>query len=215
MNQFKIIILTLIAVISSVSAATQRPNVILVMTDDQGYGDLGCNGNTVIKTPNIDELRGQGLQLDNFHVDPTCAPTRAAWMTGRYSNRVGVWHTVQGRNLLRSREVTMADIFSDNGYATGIFGKWHLGDTYPFRPEDRGFRHTVYHSAGGVGQTPDYWGNDYFDDTYRVNGKLKRFEGFCTDNWFDEGIKFIKAHKNKPFFAYIVPNAPHGPFYCP
>ena len=185
------------------------------MTDDQGYGDLGCNGNTVIQTPNIDRLRGQGLQLDNFHVDPTCAPTRAAWMTGRYSNRVGVWHTVQGRNLLRSREVTMADIFSDNGYATGIFGKWHLGDTYPFRPEDRGFQYTVYHGAGGVGQTPDYWGNDYFDDTYLVNGKLKRFEGFCTDNWFDEGIKFIKANKDKPFFAYIVPNAPHGPFYCP
>ena len=215
MNRFKLILLNLFVLISLVDGATQRPNVIVVMTDDQGYGDLGCNGNSVIQTPNIDKLRGQGLQLDNFHVDPTCAPTRAAWMTGRYSNRVGVWHTVQGRNLLRSREVTMADIFSDNGYATGIFGKWHLGDTYPFRPEDRGFQHSVYHSAGGVGQTPDYWGNDYFDDTYWVNGKLKQFEGFCTDNWFDEGIKFIKANKDKPFFAYIVPNAPHGPFYCP
>ncbi len=111
MNRFKLIILSLFAAISSMNAATQRPNIIVVMTDDQGYGDLGCNGNTVIQTPNIDRLRGQGLQLDNFHVDPTCAPTRAAWMTGRYSNRVGVWHTVQGRNLLRSREVTMG-IFS-------------------------------------------------------------------------------------------------------
>ena len=126
MNLFKLILVNLFVLISQVDGATQRPNVIVVMTDDQGYGDLGCNGNSIIQTPNIDRLRGQGLQLDNFHVDPTCAPTRAAWMTGRYSNRVGVWHTVQGRNLLRSREVTMADIFSDNGYATGIFGKWHL-----------------------------------------------------------------------------------------
>ena len=100
MNRFKLIILTLFAAINWVNAATQRPNVIVVMTDDQGYGDLGCNGNTVIQTPNIDKLRGQGLQLDNFHVDPTCAPTRAAWMTGRYSNRVGVWHTVQGLSLI-------------------------------------------------------------------------------------------------------------------
>ena len=145
MNRLKVILFSLFSVINAVNAAPQRPNVIVVMTDDQGYGDLGCNGNTVIQTPNIDKLRGQGVQLDNFHVDPTCAPTRSAWMTGRYSNRVGVWHTVQGRNLLRSREVTMADVFSDNGYATGIFGKWHLGDTYPFRPEDRGFQHTVYH----------------------------------------------------------------------
>ena len=136
-------------------------------------------------------------------------------MTGRYSDRVGVWHTVQGRNMLRRREITMADVFSQNGYATGLFGKWHLGDCYPYRPEDRGFQHCVYHKAGGVGQAPDYWGNDYFDDTYIVNGKHQRFEGFCTDVWFDEGMKFIKANKDKPFFAYISTNAPHSPYYCP
>ena len=136
-------------------------------------------------------------------------------MTGRYSDRVGVWHTVQGRNMLRRRETTMADIFGGNGYATGLFGKWHLGDCYPYRPEDRGFQHCVYHQAGGVGQAPDYWGNDYFDDTYIVNGKHQRFEGFCTDVWFDEGMQFIKANKDKPFFAYISTNAPHGPYYCP
>ena len=93
--------------------------------------------------------------------------------------------------MLRRREITMANIFGDNGYATGLFGKWHLGDCYPYRPEDRGFQHCVYHKAGGVGQAPDYWGNDYFDDTYIVNGKLQRFEGYCTDIWFDEGMKFI------------------------
>ncbi|MEN8661161.1 MAG: arylsulfatase [Lentimonas sp.] len=192
-----------------------KPNVVIVITDDQGYGDFGFTGNPVIQTPNIDKLRGQGTLLNNFHVDPTCAPTRSALMTGRYSNRVGVWHTVQGRSMLRKREITMADIFGDNGYATGMFGKWHLGDCYPYRPEDRGFEHVVYHGAGGVGQAPDYWGNDYFDDTYIVNGENQRFEGYCTDIWFDEGIKFIKANKNKPFFAYISTNAPHGPLYCP
>lgn len=199
----------------AVSEETKKPNVVIVITDDQGYGDLAFTGNPAIKTPNIDKLRSEGTLLNNFHVDPTCAPTRSALMTGRYSNRVGVWHTVQGRNMLRRRETTMADVFAANGYATGLFGKWHLGDTYPYRPEDRGFQHSVYHQAGGVGQAPDYWGNDYFDDTYVINGRLQRFEGFCTDVWFDEGMKFIKANKDKPFFAYISTNAPHSPFYCP
>ena len=197
------------------STPESKPNVIIVITDDQGYGDLAFTGNPAIKTPTIDELRNQGTLLNNFHVDPTCAPTRSALMTGRYSDRVGVWHTVQGRNMLRRREITMANIFGDNGYATGLFGKWHLGDCYPYRPEDRGFQHSVYHKAGGVGQAPDYWGNDYFDDTYIVDGKHQRFEGFCTDIWFSEGMKFIKANKNKPFFAYISLNAPHTPLYCP
>ena len=206
----------LAAFLPSVSAQDgKQPNVVIVITDDQGYGDTGFSGNPTIKTPNIDKLRGQGTLLGNFHVDPTCAPTRSALMTGRYSDRVGVWHTVQGRSMLRRRETTMANIFDSNGYATAIFGKWHLGDCYPFRPEDRGFKHCVYHGAGGVGQAPDYWGNDYFDDTYIVNGKLQQFEGFCTDVWFDEGLKFIKANKDKPFFAYISTNAPHGPYYCP
>jgi len=200
---------------ATLSLAAEKPNVIIVITDDQGYGDVGFTGNPIIKTPNIDKLRTQGTLLNNFHVDPTCAPTRSALMAGRYSNRVGVWHTVQGRSLLRRREVTMADVFSQNGYATAMFGKWHLGDSYPYRPEDRGFQHTVYHEAGGVGQAPDYWGNDYFDDTYIVNGEHKQFKGYCTDIWFDEGIKFIKANKEKPFFAYISTNAPHSPYYCP
>ncbi len=194
---------------------SNTPNVIIVITDDQGYGDLGFTGNTAIQTPAIDQLRTQSTLLNNFHVDPTCAPTRAALMTGRYSGRAGVWHTIQGRNMLRPREVTMADVFRENGYATGLFGKWHLGDAYPYRPEDRGFEHAVYHQAGGIGQAPDYWGNDYFDDTYLVNGTPQRFTGYCTDIWFDQSQKFITAHRDQPFFAYISTNAPHGPFYCP
>lgn len=213
-----ILVVSFLTLISSGMAnETSKPNVIIVITDDQGYGDFGFTGNKAIQTPALDLLRSQGVLLNNYHVDPTCAPTRAALMTGRYSNRVGVWHTVQGRSMLRSREVTMADVFSANGYATGMFGKWHLGDAYPYRPEDRGFQHTVWHKAGGVGQAPDYWGNDYFDDTYMVNGKYQRLEGYCTDVWFSEGLKFIKKSKseNKPFFAYISTNAPHGPYFCP
>ncbi|WP_407947784.1 arylsulfatase [Pontiella desulfatans] len=195
----------------------RSPNVVIVITDDQGYGDLACHGNPYISTPHLDRLAGQSVRLDNYHVDTTCAPTRAALLTGRHSNRVGVWHTIQGRNMIRRREITMADIFADNGYATGLFGKWHLGDVYPYRPEDNGFQHCVYHPAGGVGQAPDYWGNDYFDDTYIKNGTFTRFEGFCTDVWFEEGIEFIEANAkaDTPFLAYIAPNAPHGPFYCP
>ncbi|UCF44610.1 MAG: arylsulfatase [Planctomycetota bacterium] len=188
------------------------PNVVLVITDDQGYGDLGCHGNTVIKTPNLDKLYLQSVRLTNFHVCPTCAPTRASLMTGRYCNRTGVWHTVMGRSLLRSDEVTMADLFAANGYRTGIFGKWHLGDNYPFRPQDRGFQEVLVHGGGGVGQTPDYWGNDYFDDTYWHNGKPKKFAGYCTDVWFNEALKFIEESADRPFFCYLSTNAPHWPY---
>jgi arylsulfatase A-like enzyme len=190
----------------------KQPNVILVITDDQGYGDVGCLGNTVIQTPTLDRLHEQSVRLTNFHVGSTCAPTRAALMTGRYCNRTGVWHTVMGRSLLRKDEVTMADVFSAGGYRTGIFGKWHLGDNYPFRPQDRGFQETLIHGGGGIGQTPDYWDNDYFDDTYRHNGRAKKFAGYCTDVWFDEALRFVELNKDKPFFVYLTTNAPHSPF---
>ncbi len=194
------------------AAQRKRPNVVLVMTDDQGYGDLGCHGNPVIQTPNLDRLYTQSIRLTNFHVGPTCSPTRAALMTGHYCNRTGVWHTIMGRSLLRKDEVTVADVFSAGGYRTAIFGKWHLGDNYPFRPQDRGFGEVLVHGGGGVGQGPDYWGNDYFDDTYFHNGRPKKFEGYCTDIWFDGAMKFIEANKERPFFCYIPTNAPHGPY---
>ena len=194
------------------SAKGKRPNVILVMTDDQGYGDLACQGNPIIKTPHLDELYTQSLRLTNFHVGPTCSPTRAALVTGHYCNRTGVWHTIMGRSLLRKDEVTMGDIFSAGGYRTGIFGKWHLGDNPPFRPQDRGFGEVLVHGGGGVGQGPDYWGNDYFDDTYFHNGQPKKFTGYCTDVWFDGAMEFIEANRDRPFFCYIPTNAPHGPY---
>ena len=193
----------------------QRPNVIIVITDDQGYGDLSCHGNPFLRTPNLDALHGESVRLTDFHVDPTCSPTRAALMTGRYSTRVGVWLTYGGRNHLRKDEVTLADAFRHNGYDTGMFGKWHLGDNYPFRPQDRGFEESLIHGGGVVGETPDFWGNDYYDDTYLRNGELEKVEGYCTDVWFDEAAKFIEKKRDNPFFVYLATNAPHGPLNTP
>lgn len=193
-------------------AAARRPNVILVITDDQGYGDLACHGNPVIRTRHLDRLHSESVRFTNFHVDPLCSPTRSALMTGRYACRTGVWATIMGRSLLRRDEVSMAEVFSASGYRTGIFGKWHLGDNYPFRPQDRGFGEALVHGGGGVGQTPDYWGNTYFDDTYFRHGKPEKSRGYCTDVFFDAALRFIEAQRDRPFFVYLPTNAPHSPF---
>ncbi|HUV62879.1 MAG TPA: arylsulfatase [Sedimentisphaerales bacterium] len=189
------------------------PNVILILTDDQGYGDLGCHGNELIKTPNLDRLYAESIRLTDFHVSPCCTPTRASLMTGLDALRTGAWGTTWGRSLPRKDAVTMAEVFAANGYRTGHFGKWHLGDNYPYRPEDRGFQEVLRHGGGGVGQTPDYWGNDYFDDTYFHNGKPEKFTGYCTDVWFDHALKFVEQNKDRPFFCYLPTNAPHSPYY--
>lgn len=194
---------------------SRSPNVIIVITDDQGYGDLGHTGNPIIKTPAIDQFASEAFSLTNYHVGTTCAPTRAGLLTGRNCNRNGVWHTIMGASILNRDETTMADVFRENGYKTGMFGKWHLGDNHPFLPHDRGFEETFYHGGGGVGQTPDYWNNDYFDDTYFRNGTPEKKEGYCTDIWFDEAIKFVEDKKDEPFFCYLSLNAPHGPFNVP
>jgi len=199
----------------SADQPTRQPNVLLIMTDDQGYGDLGCHGNPVLKTPELDRIYRQSVRLTNFHVDPTCSPTRAALMTGRYSTRTGVWHTVMGRHMPRRGEVMMPAVFADSGYRTAIFGKWHLGDNFPFRPQDRGFHEVLVHGGGGVGQIPDFWGNDYFDDTYFRNDSPKKFDGYCTDVFFRAATEFITANKERPFFVYLTTNAPHGPYRVP
>ncbi|MEO1010008.1 MAG: arylsulfatase [Bacteroidota bacterium] len=188
------------------------PNVILILTDDQGIGDLGCHGNPWLKTPHIDRFYKQAVRLTDFHVSPVCTPTRAAIMTGRYPINNGAWATYKGRDALSEGAFTMAELFQQNGYKTGLFGKWHLGDNYPVRPTDRGFDIAVNHKSGGVGELSDYWGNTYFDDTYFVNNEPQRFEGYCTDVWFDEAMKFMEK-TNEPFFAYIATNAPHSPYY--
>ena len=189
-----------------------RPNVILVITDDQGYGDLGCTGNPWLQTPRIDAFSRQAMRLEGFHVAPLCTPTRAMILSGTWPIRNGAWGTCWGRSILRSGWPTMAEVFRDGGYATGMFGKWHLGDNYPYRPQDRGFTTVVAHKGGGVGQTPDFWGNDYFDDTYFANGAPTRYDGYCTDVWFDQALRFIEQHRNEPFFCYLATNAPHSPY---
>jgi arylsulfatase A-like enzyme len=199
-------------------SSDDRPNVIVVVTDDQGYGDLACHGNPVIETPEMDRLRAESARLTDFHVGTTCAPTRAQLMTGRQEHRAGVWHTIQGRSLLHPDETTMADVFSAAGYRTGIFGKWHLGDNYPYRPQERGFDEVLVHGGGGVAQTPDHWGNDYFHDTYfRDERELEAFDGYCTDVWFDEAMTFIEssAASDRPFFCYLPTNAAHKPAQVP
>ncbi|MCL2814134.1 MAG: arylsulfatase [Oscillospiraceae bacterium] len=190
----------------------KRPNIVFVLTDDQGYPDLGCTGNPYIQTPNIDEFHKESARLNDFHVAPLCAPTRGALLTGRRPTRNGVWATCWGRSLLSAGELTLSEVLQANGYATGMFGKWHLGDNYPYRPQDRGFERVVAHKGGGVGQTPDFWGNNYFDDTYFHNGKPIKHTGYCTDIWFDEAMKFIREKRDAPFFAYIATNAPHEPY---
>ena len=196
-------------------SGAERPNVILIVTDDQGYGDVGAHGNRHIETPNLDRLHDESIRLTNFHVNPTCSPTRAALMTGRYASRAGVWHTIMGRSLLPADETTMAEVFAASGYATGIFGKWHLGDNYPFRPQDQGFQEVVVHGGGGIGQTPDFWGNDYYDDRYWHNGESEEFEGYSTDVFFDQALEFIRAHRDEPFFTYLPLNIAHRPWNPP
>lgn len=210
-----ILIYLLFAITSLYAEKLNKPNVILIMTDDQGYGDLGCHGNPVLKTPHLDNLYKESTRLTDFHVSSFCTPSRAALMTGRYPARTGAYRTSAGRTMLHEGEKTIANIFSDGGYSTGMVGKWHLGDNAPHRPQDRGFQDVLWHRCGGIGQASDYWGNDYFDDTYERNGKFEKFEGYCTDVWFEESISFIEKNKEKPFFLYLALNAPHGPYYVP
>jgi len=197
-------------------AAAERPNVVFILTDDQGFGDLACHGNTVIQTPNLDRLHAESVRFTNFHVSATCSQTRAQLMTGRYPTRTGVWHTIAGRSLLRRNQVTLADHFRAAGYDTGIFGKWHLGDNFPYRPQDHGFQDVLSMGGGGAANISNYWANDYFDDTYIRNGNWEKQQGYCTDVWFREALRFIESRpKDRSFLCYISTNAPHSPYLVP
>lgn len=202
--------------------ANQRPNIILVMTDDQGYGDLACHGHPYLKTPNLDKLYTQSTRFTDFHVSPTCAPTRAALFTGNVPFKNGITHTILERERMALSSYTLAQALQKTGYATGIFGKWHLGDEDAHQPGQRGFDEVFIHGGGGIGQSypgscADAPGNKYFDPIIRHNGTFVKTQGFCTDVFFQQGLAWIKERKdqNKPFFAYIPTNAPHGPFLCP
>lgn len=199
------------------TAFAAPPNVILIMTDDQGYGDFGATGNKLIRTPNIDAMATRSTMMTTFYVSPVCSPTRACLMTGRYNYRTRCIDTWIGRSMVDPEEVTVAEVLSEAGYATGIFGKWHLGDSYPMRAIDQGFDEALVHRGGGLAQPADHPDNDrrYTDAILYRNGKPEHTEGYCTDVYFENAIDFIsrKTDNNEPFFTYIATNAPHGPFH--
>jgi len=192
------------------------PNVLFIITDDQGYGDLGCHGNPKIQTPYIDGLAKESFQFDRFCVYPVCSPTRSALMTGRYPYRTGIVDTFMGRSMMHAGEITLAERLGVAGYKTGIFGKWHLGDNYPLRAQDQGFQESLTIRGGGIGQPSDPPGGDkYQDATMYRNGKAEKTSGYCTDVFTDAAIEFMAAHKERPFFAYVPFNAPHTPLEIP
>jgi len=193
-----------------------RPNVILIMTDDQGYGDFGFTGNPVIRTPNLDRMAAESARMTNYYVHPVCAPTRACLMTGRYNYRTRAIDTYIGRAMMEPEEVTLAEVLKQHGYATGIFGKWHLGDNYPMRPQEQGFEEVLVLRGGGIGQPSDPPGGEgkYTDPVLFHNGRQVGTKGYCTDVYFSHAMEWMeKAHRdNRRFFAYLPTNAPHGPF---
>ncbi|MCB1123543.1 MAG: sulfatase-like hydrolase/transferase, partial [Verrucomicrobiae bacterium] len=207
--------------------AGSRPNIILLMTDDQGMGDVAALGNTVLRTPNIDRFYGISTRFREFHVSPTCSPTRSSIMSGRHEFRNGVTHTILERERMALSTTTIAEVLRDAGYETGIFGKWHLGDEDAYQPYNRGFTETFIHGAGGIGQAypgscADFPPNQekesrYFDNAILHNDTIVQTKGFCTDVFFDAALGWIKKQHDakKPYFAYITTNAPHGPMIAP
>lgn len=202
---------------SSEPKRVERPNVILIMSDDQGGGDYGFLGNAVIRTPELDAMFEKSALLSRFYVSPVCAPTRASLMTGRYNYRTRCIDTYIGRAMMDPAEVTIAELLKNAGYRTGIYGKWHLGDNYPMRPMDQGFEESLVHRGGGIGQPSDPVGAEgkYTDPTLFRNGAAEQIKGYCTDIYFDSAMDFIEGAvgEEKNFFTYIATNAPHGPFH--
>ena len=218
----KIHLFTLLFIVFLIGCEKNRtpPNVILIITDDQGYGDLNFNGNPNIITPALDNFAAESVRFNNFYVSPVCAPTRSSLMTGRYSLRTGVRDTYNGGAIMASSEVTLAEMLKQANFTTGIFGKWHLGDNYPSRPSDQGFDESLIHLAGGMGQVGDftnYFKKDtsYFDPILWHNNEQKPYQGYCSDIFTENAIEFIEKNKNNPFFCYLSFNAPHNPLQVP
>ena len=187
--------------------ASRHPNVVLVLTDDQGFGDVRSHGNEWIQTPIHDRIAAEGVRFDRFYVSPVCAPTRASLLTGRWHLRTGVHGVTRGRETMRKDEVTIAEVFKAAGYATAAFGKWHNGAHYPQHPNGQGFDEFVGFCAG-------HW-NNYFDTSLEHNGETIRTDGFMIDVLTDRAIEFIKDHHDRPFFCYLPCNTPHSPWQAP
>ena len=213
---FRLALLVTTLAFTSTLVADGRPNVILMMTDDQGIGDFGVNGNTLIETPHVDAMAANSGSLTTFYVSPVCSPTRASLMTGRYNQRTRCIDTWLGRSMMDPDEFTLAEALSAAGYRTGLFGKWHLGDCYPMRPQDQGFDEVLMHRGGGLAQPsePLENGRRYSDPIlFDETGKALKTNGFCTDVYFDAALEFIADGTGKPFFVYLPTNAPHGPYH--
>ena len=194
--------------------SADRPNVVIVMTDDQGLGDFSFTGNPVLRTPHLDAFARQAVRLTDFHVSPMCSPTRGQLLTGLAALRNGATSVTAGRTFLRPGLPTLPELFAASGYATGIFGKWHLGDAYPHRPLDKGFQESVVHLGWGQwNSTPEY-GWPLIDGRLFRNGREERFSGHCTDIWFDEALAWMKRQRDagRPFLCYLPTNAPHAPY---
>jgi arylsulfatase len=204
---------------ASVAFALERPNIIFILSDDQGYGDLGAHGNPVLKTPHLDRLRSESVRFTDFQVSPTCSPTRSALLTGRHEFKNGVTHTILERERLALGAATLTQQLQKAGYRTGIFGKWHLGDEAEYQPNRRGFDEVYIHGAGGIGQSypgscGDVPGNTYFGPTLLHNGKFVKTEGYCTDMFFAQATRWIEGEvaAKRSFYAYIATNVPHAPY---
>ncbi|MEZ5431501.1 MAG: sulfatase-like hydrolase/transferase [Verrucomicrobiales bacterium] len=202
--------------------AGTKPNIILIMPDDMGWGDMGIHGNPLIQTPNLNRLKGESLSFTDFHVSPTCAPTRSAIMSGRHEFRNGVTHTIFERERMSLDTITLPSVLKTAGYSTGIFGKWHLGDEAEYQPDQRGFDEVYIHGGGGIGQTyagscGDFPGNTYHDPALLHNGTIVKEKGYCTDLFFAQAVRWIgeQAKAGTPFFTYLTPNAPHAPYISP
>ena len=220
LSKINLFILSIFVLSCGANNEIKKPNVILIITDDQGVGDLGINQNPNLQTPNIDRFASESIRFDNFFVSPVCAPTRSSLLTGRYSLRTGVRDTYNGGAQMSGDELTIAEILKEANYETGIFGKWHLGDNYPFRPTDQGFDESLIHLAGGIGQVGDFTNyyaknRSYFDPILWHNNKQKKFDGYCSDIFTQKAIEFIEKNKSKQFFCYLSFNAPHTPLQVP
>lgn len=197
----------------SLDKVDNQPNVIIVLTDDQGYGDLSCHGNPYVKTPHLDKLHDESIRFTDFHVAPMCAPTRGQLLTGVDCLRNACMATCLGRSAVREEYPMMGEFFEESGYGTGLFGKWHVGYNWPNRPMDRGFQESVYFEGFGLTGMGHHWNSDYYDPYYYHNGELKQAKGYCDDFWFDEAMKWMrdKSQMNSPFFCYLATNLPHFP----
>jgi arylsulfatase A-like enzyme len=204
-------------VIAAEPAASAKPNIVLILTDDQGYGDLSCHGNPVLKTPHLDKLHAESLRLTDFHASPVCSPTRAALLTGLDALKAGIWSTATDRSMMLAGLPTMADVFAAGGYRTGLFGKWHLGDAPPYRPQDRGFHETLYEPGGMIGMTVEAWNNDVMNPVLQHNGRAERFTGYREDILFDEAMKWMREcqRSGRPFLTCLATFSPHGPCLVP